>query len=446
MNSNHPPRGLSLTQDPWPDASEILASPLTINSVALANRIVMGPMAALEPEQDGRPSEQTLAFLAERAKGGVGLIILGGTVATTRAYRESRFQVLRFDEDRFVPDLKRLTAAVHAHRTPIFAELTASFGTMGKPAPGLPLIAASPKNVVVRKDRLQAGTYAPFDVPMPMPRAATLAEIHEIEQGMAMAAQRAQRAGFDGVEVASMMSYFLASFLSPRTNWRTDEYGGTLENRARILVNIVRLIREKTGPQFPIGLRIAANEHLDGGQGPEEFAAIARLVEREGLDYVALTDGNYESMDAVNVDAPTIVHGEARVFREALSCRLILGGIHSLANLARAVDDGYGDAVMLARQLLADPEFAKKIGERRYDDLVLCDYNNSCSRRLMFGFPIRCANNPRMGRESRHPGDRPPLRRVAKAPIERAVVSAAGSEGLIELVGKLAPKKMKQPR
>ncbi|MFD4510636.1 hypothetical protein [Streptomyces sp. NPDC058457] len=419
---------------------DILFTPLAINTVTLANRIVMAPMAALSAHPDGRPSEQTIAFLSERAKGGVGLIILGGTVATRRAYDESRFKgVLRFDEDRFVPALKRITDAVHRYGTPIFAELTASFGTMGKPA--APLIAASPKNVVIKPDRLPPGVLAPFEVVTAMPREATVDEIRQIEQEMATAAVRAQRAGFDGVEVAAMMSYFLASFLSPRSNWRTDEYGGSAENRARVLVNIVRLIREQAGDSFPIGLRISANEHVDGGQGPEGFADIARRVERAGLDYVALTDGNYESMDASTIDAPTVAHGEAQIFQQALSCPLILGGLHSHRRAAEVISAGHGDAVMLARPLLADPWYANKIRDGHAQEIVECDHNNECMRRLAMGMPIRCGLNPRMGRESRRPGERPPVDRLIKAPVERTVLAASGSQRLMNLVGKVARKR-----
>ncbi|OBJ83306.1 NADH:flavin oxidoreductase [Mycobacterium sp. 1245852.3] len=424
------------------ELSGVLFSPLTINSVTIANRIVMSPMAALASLPDGRPSEQSLAFLAERAKGGVGLVILGGTVATRRGYDEAAVKgLLRFDDDRFVSDLKRLTDTVHVHGTSIFAELTPGFGTMAKSSPEWPLIAASPKNVVIRRDRLPTGIISPTDVVTPVPREATVDEIHQIEQDTAMAAVRAQRAGFDGVEVAAMMSYFLASFLSPRSNWRTDEYGGDLENRARILVNIVRLIRERTGPSFPIGLRISANEHVEGGQGPEGFAAIAQRVHREGLDYVALTDGNYESMDASNADTPTVAHGEAQIFREAVSCPLMIGSVHSHRSAARAISEGRADAVMIARQLLADPEYANKIRDGRTHEIVQCDHNNVCMRRLALGMAIRCSLNPRMGRESRQPGERPPIDRIIKAPIEQAVLAATGSQRLMNLVGNLPRKR-----
>lgn len=425
------------------EPTDVLFTPLTINEVTLTNRIVMSPMAALSPRPDGRPSEQTIAFLCARAKGGVGLIILGGTTATRRAYEEAPVKgTLRFDDDRYVPDLKRLTDAVHAYGTPIFAELTASFGTMAKPS-DWPCIAASPKNVVIKPDTLPRGVIAPFEVVTAMPREATVDEIAQMARDMAVAAVHARRAGFDGVEIPAMMSYFLASFLSPRSNWRTDEYGGSVENRARVLVDIVRLVRERVGDAYPIGLRISANEHVDGGQGPEGFAAIARHVERAGLDYVALTDGNYEKMNAsINTtDAPTVAHGEAKIFREALAGPLLIGGVHGPETAEQIVAAGHGDAVMLARPLLADPEYANKLRDGRPQDIVACDRHNQCLRRMTLGMPIRCTVNPRMGRESRQPGTLPPIDRLVKAPVERAVVAAGGSPRLMNLVGKLPRKR-----
>jgi len=426
------------------EPAEILLEPLAINELTIANRMIMGPMAVLAPLPDGRPSDQTIAFLCERAKGGVGMIILGGSVATRRAFEESPVDgVVRMDDDRFVPDLKRMTDAVHAYGTPIIAELTVGFGTMAKPSPDWPLIAASPRNVVIKRDQFPKGIAVPADRVTGVPREATVEEIRQLGREVAEAAMRSRRAGFDGVEIAAHMSYFLASFLSVRKNVRSDEYGGSIENRARVLVNIVRLIREQAGASFPIGLRISANEHVDGGQGPEEYAAIAQVVEREGLDYVALSDGNYESMyrSAPETDAAAIDHGEAQAFRKALSCLLFLASIHDPRRAAEVIADGHGDAVMLARPMIADPEYANKVRDGRAHEIVRCDRDNTCMRRMIMGMPIRCPANPRMGRESRPPGARPPVQRLIKAPIERAVLTATGSERLMNLAGRVAARK-----
>ena len=161
------------------------------------------------------------------------------------------------------------------------------------------------------------------------------------------------------------------------------------------------------------------------------------------MDYVALSDGNYESMyrSAPETDAAAIEHGEAQAFRKALSCPLLLASIHDPRRAAEAIADGHGDAVMLARPMIADPEYANKVREGRADQIVQCDRHNTCMRRMVMGMPIRCPANPRMGRESRAPGERPPVQRLIKAPIEHAVLAATGSERLMNLAGKVAARK-----
>jgi 2,4-dienoyl-CoA reductase (NADPH2) len=421
--------------------ADVLFSTLSINELKLANRIVMSPMSVL-PITDGRPNALTNAFLSERATGGVGLIILGSGMSTRRAFEEVAFKgATRLDDDRFLPGLTRLTDAVHEHGTPIFAELIPGFGAMGKAARGRPLIAASATSVVMKANRYPQGIIVPFDRATPVPREATLDEIGQAERDTAAAAERARRAGFDGVEIGAHMNYFLASFLSPRSNSRTDEYGGSLENRARILVNIVRLVRQQVGPNYPVGLRICSNEHVDGGQDAAGYAAIAALVEREGVDYVALSDGTYESLDmSSSVKDAATVGQDAQVFRQAVSCPLIVGGVHSPDHAAQVIAAGHADAVMFARSLLADPQYANKVREGRATDIVACDGHNQCLARQAMGMPVRCTVNPRMGREDRRPGQLPPIGRFLAAPAERAVLAATGSQTLMNLAAKLIRK------
>lgn len=430
----------------------ILAQPLKVGPATLRNRLVMGPMAANAPQQDGAPSEQTIAFLEARARGGVGMIIVGGLVATTRSYDEAPFRpLLRMDIDDHLPAFGRLADAVHAHGVPLIAEIMHGFGRMGIPGPGRPIIAASPKNVVIPRDRFPAGIVVPADRVTPVPAEASVDEIKTYERELIEAADRARRAGWDGVEVAAHMSYFASSFLSPRTNWRTDEYGGSLENRARILVDAVRGIRERVGRDFIVGLRITINDYMPDGQGVAEFAAIAKLVEAEGLDYVALSTGCYETMDtsAPSADGGMTDSGDARIFKEALSVPVLVQGLHDPANAAAAIAEGHGDAVMLARQLLADPDYARKAVSGQTADIVRCDRQNHCMRRLVMNMPIRCSVNPSMGREGRARGALPPLRRFLQAPIEEAVLGLTGSAILMNAIGAVANRnrsKISEPK
>lgn len=433
-----PPQGASLAQ-----VRDALISPLQIGSLTVRNRIFMGPMAALEPTSEGKPSDQTIAFLAARARGGVGMIIVGGAIGTRRGNDEAPFRpLLRLDLESYLPDLARLADAVHDCGVPIIAEVMTAFGRMGMAGPGRDMIAPSSINVVTPEGSFPRGMIVPGGRTTAMPREATLEEIKAYEAETIEAALRMQRAGWDGVEIPAHMSYFAASFLSPRTNWRTDEYGGSLENRARFLVNIVSGIRAAAGSNLVIGLRILAAEHVEGGQGADDYAAIAKLVEQAGLDYVALADGCYESMDVSTPlhDGTLIEHGEAQAFRAALSVPLILQGFHDPKNAAAAIQGGYGDAITLARPLLADPDYAAKVESGRMEEIIRCDRHHLCLRRLVFNMPVRCSANPATGREARQ-GKIPPLKRILAAPIERVVLALTGSQSLMGIVRWLLQRK-----
>lgn len=422
---------------------KVLSEPVRINKLTLANRVVMGPMAANAPTQDGGPSEQTIAFFEARARGGVSMIIVGGIVATARSHEEAPFRpTLRFDVDTFIPEFRRVADAVHAHGVPIIAELMPGFGRMGVPGPGRPIISASPMNVVIPEERFPKGVLVPGGRTTPMPDEASVAEIELYERQMIDAAERVHRAGWDGVEVAAHMSYFAASFLSPRTNWRIDQYGGSVENRARMLVNIVTGIRQRLGPDFVVGLRITANDYMPDSQGVTGFAAIAKQVEAAGIDYVALAAGCYETMDmsAPTMDGGLVDNGDARVFKKALSVPVLLQGLHDPGRAAEAIAGGHGDMVMQARQMLADPEYARKASQGRIDDIVRCDRDNYCVRRLVLNMPIRCTVNHAMGRESREPGTLPPVKRLVKAPAEKVILGLTGSKWLMGLAGSVTKK------
>lgn len=414
---------------------EILGSPWKINGLTIKNRFVLSPMSVLQPTPDGRPSDQTIAFLTTRAKGGVGLIIVGGGVCTQRGFEEAPFQpLIRYDRDEFVPGLKRMVDAVHACGVPIIAQIFPSFGAMGIPGEGRPTRAASPKPVRMAAPRLPPGLYIPGGRINPTPVEITKQEILQVQDEVVAAVRRARTAGFDGIELGAHMRYLYSSFLSPRTNWRSDEYGGSAENRARIVVDVVRTIRQEVGQDYPVGLRISANDHLDDGQGPEGYAEVAAVIAREGLGYIALTEANYESMDnnVVSDSGPMLKNNGPQLFRKAIAnVPLLLSSTYEPRQCADAIEAGYADGIMLARQLLADPAFPNKVLEGRQDEIVWCDHANSCIRRLILNVPVRCHKNPAMGREA---GDAAAKTSV----VQEVLVVAAGSKFLMGIADKFA--------
>ena len=426
-----------------PQTANILSTPVKIGNLTVANRMVMGPMAANAPRPDGGPSEQTIAFFEARARGGIGMIIVGGMVASERGAAEAMVKAcLRPDLESLVPDFRRMNDAVHAFGVPIIAEIMPGFGVMGVPTPERPNISASERQLTIPRSQFPQGFIVPVDQVTPVAKEATIEQIQAYEAGMIECAVTTVKSGFDGVEVAAHMSYFMSSFLSDRTNRRTDQYGGSAENRARMLVNIVSGIRKRVPADFVVGLRLPANDYMPDGQGVRGFAEIAKLVEAAGLDYVALSAGCYETMSASApaVDGELVDSGEARIFKEALSVPVLIQGIHDPVRAAKAIAEGNGDLVMLARSTLADPDFARKVCEGRPETIVKCVRDNTCMRRMVFGMPVRCDVNPAMGRESRTSGI-PPLDRIIKRPIEEIVLGATGSKTLMGLVAKVMPKK-----
>ena len=237
------------------------------------------------------------------------------------------------------------------------------------------------------------------------------------------------------------MRYLYSSFLSPRTNWREDEYGGSVENRARILADTVRAIRAEVGSDYPVGVRMSVNDHLDDGQGPEGFAEVAAVIAREGLGYIALTDGNYESMDhnVTSQSGAMIEHGEPQAFRAAVpQVPLLLSSTYKPQQGAEAIAAGYGDGIMLARQMLADPDFPNKVLEGREDEIIWCDHANSCLRRLILNVPVRCHKNPETGREAVLAGGLEPLAVKMKRPVQDLLITVSGSRTLMGVADKMA--------
>lgn len=424
--------------------AEVLGAPLKINQLTLKNRIILGPMAVLQPTEDGRPSDQSIAFLTRRAQGGAGAVFVGGSVATARAFRESPFSPnIRYDDDAFVPDLKRLVDEVHGTGTgvAVFAQLFPAFGRMGVPRDGHWISSASPKPVDMGGYGLPDNLYIPGGRVTPVPNEATVDEIKELEQAVVDAARRAKEAGFDGIEIAAHMCYFYSSFLSPLSNFRTDGYGGSVENRARALKDAVAAVRREIGPDIALGLRLSVNDHVPGGQGAEGFAAVTAEIAKAGLDFVALTDGNYESMkDNVTSESGKMLReNEPQEFRKALGPDVVLlvSSTPDPAQAAAAIAEGTVDATMLARQLLADPDYPNKVMEGRESEIVWCDHSNSCMRRLILQVPVQCHKNPEMGRED------PSSRRSNLA--QDAFIWAAGNALLMKIADKAArarPKKV----
>ncbi|MCL5735689.1 MAG: NADH:flavin oxidoreductase [Actinobacteria bacterium] len=380
-----------------------LFQPIKLGSVEIKNRIVLSPMAVEDGSPEGYPTEQTIAFNVARAKGGVGLIVLGGCVSTRRAWKESPYGGgYRLDIEEAVPALRRLVDAVHTHDTKIFAEPMTSFGRLGSSRGGLQPIAPSVIPLVIPEDSFPEIMAVPGGRTMQMPREVTVPEIVALEDETAMSAVIARQAGFDGVEIGAHMSYLVTSFLSQRSNKRTDDYGGSPENRMRFLLNIVKKTRELVGDHYPMGVKLICNEHLDDGLSIQDCLEIGLALERAGVDYLSLSDGTYENqrLSVPSEDGALLKHGEPQAFRQELRVPIVVPSIHDPYRAADALAAGHADMISLGRPLLADPEWPNKAREGRVDEIRCCDRDNYCIVRLMTGMRPHCKINPEMGRES----------------------------------------------
>lgn len=382
---------------------ESLFQPIKINGVEIKNRIVMSPMLLNDAYPAGYVSEQSKALFAARAKGGVGLVILGGTAHTKWAWETATYSnSFRMDIDDTLSGFSELVDRVHAFDAKIFCQLMQSFGRVGSSKRyGVQPESCTAEPLVAAEDAFPEGLRIPGGHAWEIPRELPTSEIIEIEDASADSATRIVAAGFDGMEIACHLSYLAASFLSPLVNKRTDLYGGSFQNRMRFLLNTVRKIRDKIGPDFPMGIKLICNEHVEGGLTAEESAEIAKVLEKEGMGYVALADGCYQSLKFANPaeDGTLLKHGELQAFKKKLKIPIMAHSYHDPDIAEKVVAERKTDMVVLGRQLLADPDWANKVKDGKVSEITRCDRDNFCLLRLFLGLPVRCKLNPNLGRE-----------------------------------------------
>ena len=391
----------------------LLSSPGTIGSLTIKNRVAMTAASACLTEPDGAMTEAMLAYYERRARGGVGLIIT---------------EMVCVDEDRGVlfprelnaarpeniPSFRRLADRVHPYGTRIFAQL---FHPGANADPGLnpgDLISASPAR---GKKHGQA-------------RAASVEEIHAIAQKFGRAAWRVKEAGFDGVEVHAAHHYFLHSFLSPVTNRRTDEYGGSLENRTRILREIVEAVRETCGPDFPLMFRVSIEEYIgQKGYHADTGIKICQLLESWGVDAINASASGTDSRLSQSVEPICYPQGWrkhlARAVKGTVSIPVLaVAVVRDPAYGEKLLRDGVLDFVGSVRAHLADPDWAGKAFAGRDLDILPCVSCMACLERFARTGHITCAVNPETGYESRLP----PLREDGGGRL--VAVLGAGPAGL----------------
>jgi 2,4-dienoyl-CoA reductase (NADPH2) len=394
-----------------------LWTPLDLGPVTVGNRIVFSAHLT-NYARDGKPTDQHAAYYAARAAGGAGLIITEehSTHPTDWPYEKL---IHGFHAD-VIPGYRRITEAVHRHRVPVFAQINHNGGQASSMYTRLPVWAPSPVADPLFRE---------------VPKAVTVAEIDEIVAGYALVAEHCAEGGFDGIELQCSHSSIVRGFLSAATNRRTDDYGGSLANRARLLLEIVAAVRRVIGNRLALGVRLCGDELIDGGTTIDEAVDVARMVEATGdVDYVNTSIG-VATATLFMIEASMHVPPGYALFipsaiRKAIELPVVgVGRFKDPLQAERALAEGHCDLVGVVRGQIADADFAAKARAGATEDIRLClSCNQECVGRMGLNRWLGCIENPLTGRE--HGSVLQISRPAARSEGQKRVVVGAGPGGL----------------
>jgi len=357
---------------------ESLFSDIAIGPLKVPNRVVMPPMTTRFASEDGYVTDQTRAYYRERAKGGPGLIIFESTYPCER--HPNRHLLVN---DSYVEGLQSVVETVHNEGTNIALQMNPHRATADKLDPLAPSEITTPNG---RK------------VPQ-----ITTERIEELILDFAAGAARAKRAGFDGLEIHGASGYIVHQFLSPRTNHRTDEYGGDGEGRTKFARDLLTAVREEVGKDFPVWFRMPGHEFLEGGIDPTESRRIARRLDEAGADALHVTAGhNWNSKHIVisgRDDRGTYTDLSANIKRAVDVPVIVVGRINDPELANEIVAEGKADLTAMGRAHIADPHIVRKAKQGNLQGIRRCVGGLEGCRDLVNGNPVTCTINPRVGRE-----------------------------------------------
>lgn len=358
-------------------------SPLTVKNMTIKNRIVMMPMGTNYGEQNGEMSFLHINYYEQRAKGGTGLIIVENASIDSPQGSNGTTQ-LRIDHDNYLPRLFKFCENIHRYGTKIAIQINHA---------GASAISS----------RINMQPVSASDVPSKeggeIPRPLSREEILHIVKKYGEAAKRAQTAGFDAVEIHAGHSYLISQFLSPITNKRTDEFGGSVENRTRFCRMVIDEVRKQVGPFFPIMLRLSADELMEGGNTLDDTLEYLDYLQEE-VDIFDVSCGLNGSIQ-YQIDANYLPDGwrsyMAKAVKEKFNKPCIsMGNIRDPKVAERILADGDADLIGMGRGLIADPAWVNKVATGHECDLRKCiSCNVGCAgNRIGVNRPIRCTVNP----------------------------------------------------
>jgi 2,4-dienoyl-CoA reductase-like NADH-dependent reductase (Old Yellow Enzyme family) len=394
--------------------TNLLLTPRCIGAVEIKNRIVMAPMTTRLADQGGFVTQNTVDYYMARVHGGVGLITVE-MASPTRAGRHRRRELGIYD-DRFLPGLRRLTTAIHAGGAKASIQLGHGGGH-------------------TRVDICDETPVAPSAIPHPVfevtnetiiPKEMTLEDIRFTIQGFAAAAMRAEKAGFDCLEVHAAHGYLISQFLNRAENLRTDAYGGPLENRARFGPEVLAAVKAAIG--IPVIFRISVDDYFPDGLTFAEGRQVAILAAQTGADALHIAAGHYRSLPSAARMIPPMQYPDATFLRYAADIKrevavpvIAVGRLGDPKVAADAIESGKADFVALGRTLIAEPDWvAKLISGEPQRRCLAC---NTCVNEMRGGTQLHCVVNAAAGQETRFAAAKPPQG-------ERIAIIGAGPAGL----------------
>jgi len=370
-----------------------LFEPIALRGVVVPNRIVMPSMTTRLATPEGAVTSELIRYYEARAEGGTGLVTVE-MCSPARAGRHRNHE-LGILHDRFLPGLQELTSRLKATGARLAIQIGHAGGHTREDVTGVPPVAPSALPHQVQE----------VDVRTVVPLELTREGIRGIVTAFAQAAERAKRAGFEVVEIHGAHGYLIAQFLSPLDNHRTDEYGGSLPNRARVALEVLEACRARVG-DFPLIFRFSADEYAPGGLTLDEARELAPWLVGAGADALHVTGGCYRSRPSGALMIPPMGYAEATFLHLARAIKacvavpvIAVGRLHDPALAERLLTEGQADMVALGRQLIADPGWPQKVREGRTDEIRPCVACNTCVDGMREGARLQCLVNPLAARE-----------------------------------------------
>ena len=386
-----------------------------IGNCEIPNRLIVPAMVMNLCTEEGMITDRYIKYIEEKAKGGWGMVITEDYAVNANAKGYKFIPGLYNDEQ--IEGNKKLTETVHKYDTKIFCQMYHP-GRQSKHEVNGNVQPIAPSAI---KD--------PFC--MDLPREMTIEEIHQIVQDFGSTARRVKEAGFDGIEIHAAHGYLISEFLSPFTNKRVDEYGGCFENRTRILDEVYACIRENVGNDFPVQVRVSANEYLLGGRTEADTYELVRHLDELGVDAIHISNGMYASPVIRQIIAPMYTEhafnmDTAEQVKKLVSCPVIVTNRINDPKMADTIlKMGKADFIGMGRGSLADPYLPAKAKSGQFENIRYCiGCLQGCEAGLLAGTCATCLVNPRVGREYENPMEK------TEAP-KKVMVIGGGPAGLM---------------